>query len=210
MFDRRRKTRDGFGLSFRMMFGGLLLLLAMACGLPTRSLPPTSTPGSPTVSPPTAPPDTTPPEESDVVTDNTIGGLDPSAPAEFGFVWLDSGFTPEAHTVSLLSGGDQDASLANSACSGFVSVVPDYELTWGGGGDLRIFFVGDSDATLVILGPGGQWYCNDDFNGIHPYLLFNSADSGVYDIWIGTNGGGGRISGTLYITEGMYDPNTLP
>jgi hypothetical protein len=127
---------------------------------------------------------------------------DPSAKATFGDVSLSSGFTPDPHTISLTAGGAIDASTIGSPCRGSIARAPDYELTYTAGSlPLYIYATASSDTTLVVNGPGGQWYCDDDSNGgTNPQVTFNSPASGTYDIWVGTFGGG-TASATLNITE---------
>ncbi|MFN3557823.1 MAG: peptidase [Brevundimonas sp.] len=127
---------------------------------------------------------------------------DTSATATYGSVRLNSGFTPDPHTVSLTAGGSIDASNLGSPCTGSIARAPDYELTYTSGSlPLYIYATASSDTTLVVNGPDGQWYCDDDSNGgTNPQVTFNSPGSGTYDIWVGTFGGG-TASATLNITE---------
>lgn len=127
---------------------------------------------------------------------------DTAAPATYGNVRLSSGFTPDPHTVSLTAGGSIDASTIGSPCTGSIARAPDYELTYTAGSlPLYIYATASSDTTLVVNGPDGQWYCDDDSNGgANPQVTFNTPRSGTYDIWVGTFGGG-TASATLNITE---------
>jgi len=127
---------------------------------------------------------------------------DPSAKSTFGDISLSSGFTPDPHSVSLTAGGSIDASTIGSPCRGSIARAPDFELTYSSGSlPLYIYAVSSSDTTLVVNGPDGQWYCDDDSNGgTNPQVTFNSPRSGTYDIWVGTFGGG-TASATLNITE---------
>lgn len=48
-----------------------------------------------------------------------------------------------------------------------------------------------SGSTLVISGPGGEWVCDDDSGPEHnAEVVFDKPESGVYDVWVGTYGGG--------------------
>lgn len=127
---------------------------------------------------------------------------DTAAPATYGSVRLNSGFTPDPHSVSLTAGGSIDASTIGSPCTGSIARAPDYELTYTAGSlPLYIYATASSDTTLVVNGPDGQWYCDDDSNGgTNPQVTFNTPRSGTYDIWVGTFGGG-TASATLNITE---------
>jgi len=127
---------------------------------------------------------------------------DTAAPATYGSIRLNSGFTPDPHSVSLTAGGSIDASTIGSPCTGSIARAPDYELTYTAGSlPLYIYATASSDTTLVVNGPDGQWYCDDDSNGgTNPQVTFNTPASGTYDIWVGTFGGG-TASATLNITE---------
>ncbi len=131
---------------------------------------------------------------------------DASATATYGSVRLDSGFTPDPHSVSLTAGGSIDASTIGSPCTGSIARAPDYELTYSAGSlPLYIFATASTDTTLVVNGPDGLWYCDDDSNGgTNPQVTFNNPRSGTYDIWVGTFGGG-TASATLNISEFSED-----
>ena len=133
---------------------------------------------------------------------------DTSATATYGSVRLNSGFTPDPQMVSLTAGGSIDASSLGSPCTGSIARAPDYELTYTSGSlPLYIYASASSDTTLVVNGPDGQWYCDDDSNGgTNPQVTFNSPESGTYDIWVGTFGGG-TASATLNISELAEDDN---
>lgn len=128
---------------------------------------------------------------------------DTSATPVSGRVTLNAGFTPDPFERSVSPGGSIEASEAvNSRCRGFISNAADFELTYNAGDwPLTITVRSDSDTTLVVNGPDGSWYCDDDGgDGTNPLLRFGKPSSGVYDIWVGTYGGG-ITSGTLVITE---------
>ncbi|MCW5725523.1 MAG: hypothetical protein KIS81_11290 [Maricaulaceae bacterium] len=136
------------------------------------------------------------------------GTLNPSLPANFGGATLRAGFVPDPHSVSIVAGGSINAREAVSQdCRGYVSGAPDYELTYQAGRNMTLYIsaTSDRDTTLVVNGPDGRWYCNDDAVGLNPGLTFQSARSGVYDIWVGTYGGG-TASAQLHISELGYGP----
>lgn len=132
----------------------------------------------------------------------TAAAQDTSARATYGEVRLRSGFTPDPHSVRITAGGSIDASRIGSPCTGTIANAPDYEVTYTAGSlPLYIYAQADSDTTLVVNGPDGQWYCDDDSNGgLNPQVTFNSPRSGTYDIWVGRFGGG-TTPATLYISE---------
>ena len=124
-------------------------------------------------------------------------------PANYGAVTLYSGFTPDPFTVNVVAGGQINAGNSVSAsCRGWISGAPDVELTYSAGSLPLIISVNSgSDTTLVINGPDGRWYCDDDGGeGLNPSLRWGSPPSGTYDIWVGSYNGQGA-SATLSISE---------
>ena len=84
----------------------------------------------------------------------------------YGSVRLETGFTPDPWTKSILAGGSIPASAAKSGCEGKVSAAPDLQLNYTAGDlDLTISAAASEDTTLLINTPGGRWYCDDDGGG---------------------------------------------
>ncbi|MFC3096499.1 hypothetical protein [Alteraurantiacibacter palmitatis] len=117
---------------------------------------------------------------------------DVSATPNFGTLNLSAGFTPDPRTVSVTSGGSLSASDVGSGCAGSISNAPDVRLSYSAGSlPLIISVNSNSDTTLVINAPDGRWYCDDDSGeGTNPSVRFNSPQSGRYEIWVGSYGGG--------------------
>jgi hypothetical protein len=130
----------------------------------------------------------------------TAAAQDPSAAATSGSMRARAGFTPDPIQVSIYSGGSIDASRLGGACVGMIASVPDYEFTYTAGSfPLSFGVVSNGDTSLVINGPDGRWYCNDDAEGLNPVLTWGRPPSGSYDIWVGAVGE--ASSSTLLITE---------
>ena len=125
-----------------------------------------------------------------------------SAPATYGSVTLRPSFMPDPHSVSVLAGGTIQASSVATGCTGTIANAPDFELTYTAGSFPLIFrTVSTGDTTLVINGPDGSWYCDDDsYGNSNAEVRFNSPRSGVYDVWIGSYSGT-MVQATLQITE---------
>jgi hypothetical protein len=123
----------------------------------------------------------------------------------YGTVNLTAGFTPDPYVVNVLSGGRNDAAqTVSSSCRGFVADAPDVRLNYSAGSYPLIISVNSgSDTTLVVNGPDGSWYCDDDGGnqGLNPSLRFNNPQSGQYDIWIGTYGNASNQAAQLNISE---------
>lgn len=126
-------------------------------------------------------------------------GADPS----YGTVNLDAGFLPDPHRISLSSGGKTEASNLGSPCTGMIANAPDVRLVYSAGSSPLIISVNsDSDTTLVVNAPDGQWYCDDDSGeGVNPSVRFSKPMSGSYEIWVGTYSGSDFRPATLDISE---------
>ena len=131
----------------------------------------------------------------------TAAAQDPAAAATSGGMRARAGFTPDPIRVSVYSGGSIDASRLGGACVGMIASAPDYEFTYTAGSfPLSFGVVSDRDTSLVINGPDGRWYCNDDAQGLNPILTWGRPASGAYDVWVGAVGGR-AASATLLISE---------
>ncbi|MBX9707166.1 MAG: peptidase S1 [Caulobacteraceae bacterium] len=122
--------------------------------------------------------------------------------ANAGEIRLNAGFTPDPYTVSVVAGGSINGGALPGACTGMISDAPDFEVSYSAGSFPLVFrTLSSEDTTLIINGPDGSWYCDDDSYGDgDAEVRFNRPSSGVYDIWVGTFGGG-TASATLVITE---------
>jgi len=127
-------------------------------------------------------------------------GLNPT----YGTLNLSAGFRPDPQVVSLQSGGNINAQTLSSSCRGFIANAPDVRLNYSAG-QYQLMISADSgtDTTLVINGPDGRWYCDDDGgnNGMNPLIRFNNPQSGQYDIWVGTYGSATLAPAQLYVSE---------
>ncbi|WP_212612146.1 hypothetical protein [Sphingomonas lacunae] len=121
--------------------------------------------------------------------------------ANSGEITLNAGFTPDPYRVSLVSGGSIDGGALPGACVGMISDAPDFEVTYSGGSLPLTFRTQSSgDTTLIINGPDGNWYCDDDSGGgVNARVTFRNARAGTYDIWVGAIGGSAAT--TLLISE---------
>lgn len=127
---------------------------------------------------------------------------DASLDPNFGSRSLSAGFTPDPYSIDVVAGGDLDASYLGRGCVGKISDAPDFRLEYRAGGFPLAFRTrSGTDTTLVINGPDGRWFCDDDSWGDgDAEVRFNRPQSGIYDVWIGTYGDQ-PASGLLIITE---------
>jgi Bacterial SH3 domain len=123
--------------------------------------------------------------------------------SNYGQIALTSGFVPDPHQVSVVSGGSVNVSYLGGSCRGFATAAPDYRVTYTAGSAtlLRFYVSSGADTTLIINDAGGGWRCADDTYGFNPAIDFNNPPSGVYDIWVGNFSGGASNSATLSVTE---------
>ena len=121
----------------------------------------------------------------------------------FGEVHLQAGFTPDPHLTSLRAGGSIDAATRFNQCQGYITNAPDVRLHWSGSSSLslKISAQASADVTLVVNGPNGQWYCDDDSGeGTNPSLTLKP-EAGRYEIWVGTYSSGETQRAILSISE---------
>lgn len=127
------------------------------------------------------------------------------ADPNYGELTLSAGFTPDPALLSLLAGGNIDASSKYQGCSGFISEAPDMRLFWDGSGkgapNLKISALSNADTTLVVNGPDGRWYCDDDGGEDANPLVELSPRAGRYEIWVGTYSEGETKRAVLSISE---------
>lgn len=125
----------------------------------------------------------------------------------YGVVELSAGFLPDPHDLPAIAGGTITADHLSNACVGYASAAPDFRLIWSGTTEnLNLSFITNDDsgdATLIVRGPDGTWFCNDDseFGGFNPLVNLTAPLEGQYDIWIGTYSQTDYINGTLRISE---------
>lgn len=133
-------------------------------------------------------------------------GADPNWMAVPTYVTADlkAGFLPDPWTQSLQAGGgDRVDSQLGPGCIGYIhGAAPDVDLNYEpGSASLYIHATSHADTTLVVNAPDGRWYCNDDFIGLDPMVVFQRPQRGNYNIWVGVHGSSSMQSATLKITE---------
>ena len=123
----------------------------------------------------------------------------------FGTINLSSGFDGDPRIIDVTAGGQLNAATLGEGCVGSVANAPDVRLNYEAGDTLPLIVSVSSadDTTLVINGPDGRWYCDDDGgeNGLNPAVRFDSPQSGQYDIYIGHYQQGRRVPARLFISE---------
>jgi hypothetical protein len=116
---------------------------------------------------------------------------------------LDAGLPLDPTFVSVQAGGEVDASLLSSECVGFINDQPVVTVKLANAVPFaEVFFMSDSDPTLVVLTPDGQLLCNDDWHEdvLDPSVQLADAPAGVYKIWVGSYAKNQLIPGVLVLT----------
>jgi len=105
--------------------------------------------------------------------------------------------------------------VKEKGCAGLVSAQPDFVFNWSGDTkNLRVFFEGDKDSTLLVLDPNRQVVCNDESDpgvNLNPMVDLPSPASGNYAVWVGRLNPTQPVKGKLTVTEGTSTtPAALP
>ncbi len=126
-----------------------------------------------------------------------------------GSINAPGGFEAGEGTLELAieAGGSDEASAVDPElyCAGYVNAAqPTATVLYsasGGTGRLAIGAVTDAsmedmtedemmaefdDLVLMVVGPDGQLYCNDDYVGPDPLVVIDGPESGTYSVWAGT------------------------
>lgn len=123
--------------------------------------------------------------------------------ATYAEIALGAGFTPDPYRIDITAGGSTPVAVSSTCDYGVVADAPDLEVNFtdSDGGALYIYAVSSEDTTLLINLPDGSWLCDDDSYGDgDPIVQINGADTGLYDIWVGTYNDE-TTSATLFVSE---------
>lgn len=121
----------------------------------------------------------------------------------YGSVRLNAGFMPDPYVVTVRAGGDNYFS-GGGGCpgGGWFANAPDFRLVYQAGGfQLSFYLRAPGDTMILVNDPAGNWYCNDDYQGLNPALVFNNPRSGRYEVWAGTYNRSRVRNTQLFITE---------
>ena len=106
----------------------------------------------------------------------------------YGTVELGAGFQPDPNLTMVRAGGNAD--LESIGFYGYVAEAPDLDLQYEAGGYSLYIYVSDAQADTVLLinDPMGEWFFNDDADGLdlRSGIVIHDPESGLYDIWVGT------------------------
>ena len=125
-------------------------------------------------------------------------------PPTFGELKLLSSAEPQTRRIPVQSGGPINAGTAlGGRCAGFIAEAPDYRLHYQPGDHpLTLSVDALTDTVLVVNGPNGDWFCDDDSGGgANPLIRWGNPVAGEYDIWVGTYADTTNHGATLVISE---------
>ena len=95
-----------------------------------------------------------------------------------------------ADSFSIVSGGEVYLTGCSSVPGvGHVAYTADLTLDFSNYSGYQLTFRVESacDTTLLINTPSTNWIFDDDGgDGVSPYVTINNAESGVYDVWVGS------------------------
>ena len=127
---------------------------------------------------------------------------DVSADATYSDFNLKSGFLPDPHVIGMTAGGAIKVDV--EGCDyGYVANAPDANFQFDGSesSPLYIYVESEEDTMLLVNGPDGTWYCDDDsLEDLNPLITLPAADDGLYNVWVGTYGEE-MVSATMKISE---------
>lgn len=154
------------------------------------------------------------PEDAQIYEDYIEDMMEEPDPYSSG-VYSGSGLTPEASLLAVTRDAETEVSVggtvpnpvAGDACAGFVSASP--SASFASSADVVSFLASsDSDLTMTVRTPSGDWYCSDDYDGLYPGIEVSSGGDGEYSIWLGTFSPlTTRESAQLLVREGPLLPS---
>lgn len=117
---------------------------------------------------------------------------------------LAPGFTPDPMVVSGTAGGPIQASTLSPGCSGSVGLTPNHTFNLTAPfTTLRFSVTSTQDTTLVVRTSAGQYFCNDDTNGLNPEIV-NAFPAGEVQVYVGVWGGGAGMPYTLDVSQSAF------
>jgi hypothetical protein len=124
----------------------------------------------------------------------------------FGGPVLEPGFAPINVPVVVTGTVPAfDLPIRGVVCNGYINENVDYAFTVSGpAAHLRVYFEGNDDASLLVVGPGGAVYCNDDSTigaNLHPMLDIPNPPAGGYLVLVGRLDQEAPLEGQLTLVE---------
>lgn len=121
-----------------------------------------------------------------------------------GTVSLSAGFPDDPYVIDVTPGGAQANPIDGYGCAGYIGMAPDVVLDYDAGTfDLTFSATSETDISLVVRDPSGEYHCDDDGgDGFDPLLTVERPRSGEYRVWVGVYGSADEyVDGRLGISE---------
>ncbi len=118
-------------------------------------------------------------------------------PPYAGTLSLRSGFSDDPRTIDVSPGGTTANPVEGAGCAGYIGARPDVVLEYEAGTtfDLTISAASETDISLLVRGPDGRYYCDDDSGeGLNPSLTIPDPISGTYRVWAGVYASSGEYT----------------
>lgn len=127
--------------------------------------------------------------------------LDTTAEPMLGRIEFGPDTTIDPRIIFDIQPSQTEAFGMGQGCAGFITPAqPDLVITaLPELPQLMVYMASDADGTLVIAGPDGQLYCNDDFEQLNPGVMIPNAPAGDYAVFAGSYSGAGGLA-TLGVT----------
>lgn len=108
-----------------------------------------------------------------------------------------------------------DVDFGDATCNGFIAATPDYVFDVSSDLDqFTVYFEGKQDASLLVVGPDGTVYCNDDSvqaTNTNPGVTLAKPKQGRYAVFVGRINQDAPVAGTLTVTTAAAAaPQVLP
>ncbi len=116
--------------------------------------------------------------------------------------------TQEVKSAGTIAAFDID--LGAAQCSGYIGDTPDFVFDVNSAVDqMTVWFASKSDAALLVVGPQGAAYCNDDSgaDNVNPSLTLSKPAQGRYGVFIGRLNQDAPVEGVITVTT---DPKATP
>ena len=101
-----------------------------------------------------------------------------------GHTWVPGSGQRSNHQIPS-PGYVRDSMQIANHCVGYIGDVPTMTVLLRTGAQAEVTVESQADPVIVMVGPSGQVFCNDDYNGLNPGL-FETFEAGSWDIYVGS------------------------
>lgn len=119
-----------------------------------------------------------------------------------------SPLTQEVKSAGTIAAFDID--LGDAQCNGYIGDTPDFVFDVNSALDqMTLWLASKQDASLLVVGPQGAAYCNDDSaqGNANPSVIITKPAQGRYGVFVGRLDQDAPVEGTITVTT---DPKATP